>query len=159
MLTVEEHIDNLVRHIELVREATLLLGKRLMAEGRKEFGRILIGRGFVHDASKFYGVEFEYLHAGSDVPKDKLELAVKQHTATNDHHPEFWGSFANMPEICIAELACDLYARSQEFGTSLRQWIKDVAVDKYKIDINGEQYKWLNHFVDLLLVDHFVKTA
>ena len=158
MLKAEEHIDNLVRHIELVREATLLLGKRLMAAGRKEFGRILIGHGFVHDASKFFGVEWNYLHAGNDIPKDKLELAINQHTATNQHHPEFWGGFENIPEIYIAEMACDLYARSQEFGTSLRQWIKDVAIDKYKINIEGEQYKWLMKFVDMLLVDHFVRT-
>src|SRR6185369_7717232 len=100
MLTVEDHLNNLVRHIELVREACLLLGKRLISEeGRKEFGRILIGNGFVHDASKFAGIEWEYLHAGKDVPKEKLELAIRQHTLTNPHHPEYWGGFENMPEI------------------------------------------------------------
>src|SRR5712671_1729606 len=70
MLTVEEHLDNLVRHIELVREAGLLLGKRLMRQGEEEFGRLLIARVFVHDASKFYGVEWKYLHVGKDVPPD-----------------------------------------------------------------------------------------
>jgi hypothetical protein len=69
MLTAEQHLDNLVRHIELVREACLLLGKRLIARDRQEFGRILIAHGFAHDASKFQGVEWEYLHAGRDVPK------------------------------------------------------------------------------------------
>ena len=33
MLTPEQHIDNLVRHIEMVRSACLLLGKRLMEAG------------------------------------------------------------------------------------------------------------------------------
>jgi hypothetical protein len=42
MLTVEEHLENLVRHIELVREAGLLLGKRLIRQGEEEFGRLLI---------------------------------------------------------------------------------------------------------------------
>lgn len=157
MLSQEEHLDNLVRHIELVREACLLLGKRLMAKGRKEFGRILISKGFVHDASKFSGVEWIFLHAGSDVPKEQLELAIQQHVSTNSHHVEYWGSFDAMPEISIAEMACDLYARSQEFGTSLRQWITDVGVEKYKMDIEGEQYKQLMGFVNMLLVDNFVK--
>lgn len=157
MLTPEEHLDNLVRHIELVREACLLLGKRLMARGRKEFGRILISKGFVHDASKFHGIEWEYLHAGNDIPKDKLELAVKQHVMTNPHHPEYWGGIENMPEVYVAEMVADWYARSQEFGTGLRPWIKDVAMDRFKIDVESEQYKWLTCFVDMLLENHFVK--
>lgn len=157
MLTPEEHLDNLVRHIELVREACLLLGKRLMARGKKEFGRILISKGFIHDASKFHGIEWEYLHAGNDIPKEKLDLAVKQHVMTNCHHPEYWGGIENMPEVYIAELVCDWYARSQEFGTGLRTWIKDVAMDRFKIDVKSEQYQWLTNFVNILLENHFVK--
>lgn len=79
MLTTEEHLDNLVRHIELVRSATLLLGKRLIAKGQTDFGRILIANGFMHDVSKFSGIEWDYLHAGKDVPKDKLEMAIENH--------------------------------------------------------------------------------
>src|SRR5262245_7755713 len=96
MLTPEEHLDNLVRHIDLVRGACLLLGKRLMAQGRQEFGRLLIARGFEHDVSKFYGIEWDYLHIGKDVPSEQLDLAVKQHTRTNSHHPEYWGGFEKM---------------------------------------------------------------
>jgi len=157
MLSTEEHLDNLVRHIELVREACILLGKRLMAEGRKEFGRILISKGFVHDASKFSGIEWEYLHAGRDVPKEKLELAVQQHVRTNPHHPEYWGGFENMPEIYIAEMVCDWYARAMEFGTGLREWIRTTAIERYQIDTDGDRYKWLIKFVDTLLLDHFVR--
>jgi hypothetical protein len=157
MFTAEEHLDNLVRHIELVREAGLILGKRLMAQGRKEFGRILIGNIFVHDASKFAGIEWDYLHAGKDTPKEKLELAVKQHVETNSHHPEFHGGFNNMQEIDIAEMACDLLARSQEFGTSVKDWITDVGVEKYHIDIKSQQYQWLMAFIALLTEDSFVK--
>ena len=157
MLTAEEHLDNLVRHIELVREACLLLGKRLMYRGRKEFGRILISKGFVHDASKFAGIEWDFLHAGDDIAKEKLGLAVQQHTATNSHHPEYWGGIENMPEIAIAEMVCDWYARSQEFGTGLRGWIKDTAIDRFKIDTKSEQYQWIMGFLDILLESHFVK--
>ena len=42
MFTPREHLDNLVRHITLVREACILLGERLMDSGRLEFGRLLI---------------------------------------------------------------------------------------------------------------------
>jgi hypothetical protein len=157
LLTLEQHLDNLVRHIRLVQEACLILGKKLIAQNRCQLGRILIANGFVHDASKFFGIEWEYLHAGKDVPKDMLELAVKQHTATNSHHSEFWGGFQCMPEIAIAELTCDWYARSQEFGTGLRDWIQNKAIDKFQIDTTAQQYKWLMEFVDLLLDNQFIE--
>jgi len=156
-LTPQEHLDNLVRHIDLVRAACLLLGRRLMADGRQEFGRILIARGFEHDVSKFSGIEWDYLHAGRDIPKDQMELAVRQHVRTNSHHPEFWGGIENMPEIAVAEMVCDWYARSQEFGNGLREWITAQAVAKYRINLESEQYGWVENCVALLLEDHFVR--
>lgn len=159
MFTYEQHLENLVRHIELVKNACLLLGKRLIDKGRREFGRILIANGFVHDASKFSGVEWEYLHAGPDVPKDKLELAIHQHVTTNQHHPEYWGGIEQMPEIAVAEMVTDWYARSTEFGSGLRDWIKSTAVSRFKIDVNGEQYAWINSCVNLLLEDSFSRNT
>ena len=152
-----EHLDNLVRHIDLVRGACLLLGKRLIAQGRVEFGRILIARGFEHDVSKFSGIEWDYLHAGQNVPRDQLDMAIRQHVRTNSHHPEYWGGIENMPEIAVAEMVCDWYARSQEFGTGLREWITSQAVERFQIDVAGEGYAWVQQYVGLLLVDHFVR--
>jgi hypothetical protein len=157
MFTAEEHLDNLVRHIELVREACLLLGRRLMKKGRKEFGRLVIARGFVHDASKFYGSEWRYLHAGKDVPKDKLEDAIRQHQETNQHHPEYWGGVEHMPDLAVAEMVCDWYARAQEFGTGLRDWIRDQAMERFKIKPATRQHQWITEFVDMLLEDPFVR--
>lgn len=157
MLTIEQHLENLVRHIDLVRNAGLLLGRRLINQGQKELGRILIGNVYVHDASKFSGIEWEYLHAGKDTPKDKLDLAIKQHVSTNSHHPEYWGGFENIPEVFLAELACDWYARAMEFGTGLREWVNSTAVDKYKIKTDSPQYKKLQEFINLLLEDNFVR--
>jgi hypothetical protein len=145
------------RTIELVREAGLLLGKRLMRQGEQEFGRLLIARVFVHDATKFYGAEWKYLHAGKDVPPDKLELAVAQHRESNEHHPEYWGGIHRMPDIAVAEMVCDWYARAQEFGTGLRDWIRGHAIDRFQIDKGSQQYQWIMKFVDLLLEDHFVR--
>ncbi len=155
MLTFEEHLDSLVRHISLVRDACLLLGKRLINKGRKDIGRIIIANGFIHDASKFHGIEWEYLHAGKDVPKEKLELAVKQHVRTNPHHPEYWGGIDKVPEVYLGEMVADWYARSQEFGTGLRDWIKTEAVERFNIDPVTQEK--INYFLDLLLEDHFVR--
>ena len=61
-----------------------------------------------------------------------------------------------MPDICVAEMTCDLYARAQEFGTGLREWIEEVAMDKYNIDRRGENYKSMMQYVDILLDNSFV---
>ena len=156
-LSYQDHLDNLIRHIELVRNAGLLLGKRLIAAGRQEFGRILIANVFEHDKTKFFGIEWDYLHAGKDIPKSQVTLAIKQHVLTNSHHPEYWGGVENMPEIAVAEMICDWYARSQEFGTGLRAWIETEAIKKFNIDKAGEQYKWIKEFLDILLEDTFVE--
>jgi hypothetical protein len=151
-LRVAEHLDNLVRHLNLVRDATLLLGRRLIHQGEVELGRIVIARGFRHDATKFHGIEWEYLHQ-KEMPKEKLELAIRQHNHTNDHHPEYWGNVAKMPLHCLAEMVCDWYARSQEFGTSLRDWIMETAIERFQIP------DWvltkINRFVNLLLEEPF----
>jgi hypothetical protein len=152
----EVYLDSLIRHIGLVREACILLGKRLIAAGRPHFGRLLIARGFVHDASKFYGIEWDYLQTGKDVPVAARDLAIEHHRHTNGHHPEYWGGFDNMPEISVAEMVCDCYARSQEFGTDLRKWIRETAVPRYRMDTSGERYRWLEGFVELLLAKPFV---
>jgi hypothetical protein len=160
VFTAEEHLDNLVRHIDLVRQAGVLLGRRIMARGQRgdeEFGRILIGKVYVHDASKFAGIEWKYLHAGKDVPKEQLDLAIQQHVETNDHHPEFHGGFHQMPDVCIAEMVCDWYARAMEFGTGLRDWIENQAVQRFNIDTDSPEYKRLQEFVDILLEDSFVR--
>jgi hypothetical protein len=159
MLTPEQHLDDLVRHIELVRGACLLLGKRLMAQGRCDFGRLLVARGFTHDASKFSGIEWDYLHAGPNVPAELIELAMRQHTRTNPHHPEYWGGFENMPEISVAEMVCDWYARSAEFGTGLRDWIRTTAIERYQIDTDGERFRWVQDFVNLLLEHSFHRST
>lgn len=155
MYTVEEHIDNLVRHIDLVRNACILLGKRLIRDGQKEFGRLVIAKGFEHDVSKFYGIEWDYMHAGPDVEKEKLNLAIHQHTRTNQHHPEYWGGVESMPPIAIAEMTADWYARSQEFGTSLRDWINNTAIERFKISKDSDEYKLIVKYVDILLESSF----
>jgi len=157
MFTFEEHLNNLVRHIQLVHEACLLLGRRLIARGETDFGRLLIAKGFQHDKSKFYGIEWRFLHQGKDTPRPELNRAIQQHIETNDHHPEYWGGIQHMPRMAVAEMVCDWYARSQELGTALRSWITLEAVQKFGIDLKGDQYVWIQDFVSVLLEDPFVR--
>lgn len=154
-MNTSEHIANLTRHIDLVREACKLLGSRLIEKGEEQFGIRLIARGYQHDVSKFFGIEWDFLHNGPDVPDKELKHAVETHQLSNDHHPEYWGSIEETPRIAIAEMVCDWYARSQEFGTSLREWIDNDAVKRYNLKKRGKHYQWIKEFVDELLQDSF----
>lgn len=155
MFTDEEHIDNLVRHIELVQAAGKLMAKRLMKQGRKDFAQLLLARVYQHDVSKFYGIEWSFLHVGPGVDKEMLKYAVEQHQATNSHHPEYHGGMEFMNEHDVAEMVCDWYARAQEFGTDLRKWIAESAIDRYKISIHSHVYEWIKQYVDMLLQSSF----
>ena len=126
---MNEHLESLVRHLRLVQEACLLLARKWIKEGRLHDAQMLASRGFKHDNSKFFGIEWDNLHLEE---ADHIPLAVQQHRESNDHHPEHWGGINRMPEVCLAEMVCDWYSRSQEFGSDLREWIKDEAIPKWK---------------------------
>ena len=57
-------------------------------------------------------------------------MGIRHHAETNPHHPEYWHGIENMPKVYIAEMVCDWYARSNEFGSDLREWVKDKATKK-----------------------------
>ena len=155
MFTLEQHVDNLTRHISLVRDTCVQLGKKLIALGERELGRNLIARGFCHDNSKFHGIEWDFLHVGPDVDKEKLALAVKHHSSTNDHHPEFWGNINAMSEPAMAEMVCDWHARSWEFGNSVREWSRANMVERF--GATPETCSRINRYIDLLLENSFAK--
>ena len=150
-----KHFQSLRRHISLVIDAAQILGERLIEEGDIDLGRILVANSFLHDNSKFYGIEWRDLQRDEEV--EKVKNAVLQHTETNHHHPEFWGDMNNMPSVFLAEMVCDWWARSSEMGTDLRLWIKGSALSKYDISPQGKAYKQIKRFVDLLLDKPFGK--
>jgi hypothetical protein len=158
MFSQEKHLDDLLRHKEKVKDAAILLGKRLMERGKSELGKQIIVRGFTHDVSKFHGLEWEFLHAGNDVEPDDLALAMKQHQCFNPHHPEYWGGMENMDQVSVGELCCDWLARSQERGTALREWIKEHGNGRFHLEECAQQKVWMTEFIDILLEDAFVKT-
>ena len=146
-------IRAITRHIRNVEDNCFLLGEKLIMSGDIDLGKRLIANGFVHDASKFYGIEFEYLSLNnpSEENKLKLKLAIHQHNMTNSHHPENWtGGIKDMPDVYLAEFCCDIKARSEEFGTSLREWIDNTATKKWNFKIEDETHTKIMKYVDLL---------
>jgi hypothetical protein len=149
-----EKIRGITRHIRNVEDNCLLLGEELIEQGEIELGKQTIANGFVHDASKFHGIEWDYMAPGQPTVEEgaklKLKLAVLHHNRTNSHHPEHWGGIHNMPSVAVAEMVCDWKARSEEFGTSLRDWIENDAVERFGFGEKDPVYKEIMGFVDLL---------
>jgi len=52
-------------------------------------------------------------------------------------------------------MVCDWKARSTEFGSDLRVWIKEDASNKYGFSLKSSIYKKIKKFVELLLEDKF----
>ena len=145
--------EALMRHVDNVRSNCIHLGKKLIENKESELGHQLIANGYCHDASKFHGVEWEYMgdSAKEEFP-DKFAAAHLQHVKTNKHHPEAWpDGIHSMDRLHIAEMVCDWAARSQEFGTDLRDWIKEKAVKRFDFTFQSKVYKEIKYFVDLLL--------
>jgi|ERR1017187_9736593 hypothetical protein len=155
-------IDFIARHIRNVEDNCLLLGKKLIERGEITLGHKLIANGYVHDASKFHGIEFEYLslaNPGTEEDKKlKLKMAVHHHQTTNPHHPEYWGGIKEMPSVYIAEMAADWKARSEEFGTSLRDWIEERATKRFDFTKEDKVYKEIMEYVNLLCQTSFTNT-
>ena len=159
VLTESEHIEDIIRHKELVKNSAILLAKRLIKKNKKnaKLARELIIRGYSHDNSKLVDeLEWCTLHTGNE-SNPLLDSGIKHHQLINRHHPEFHGGLENMDQLSIAEMCCDWLSRSSEFGTSLKTWVETDAVKKYDINIKSKQYKWILEFVDLLTQDYFVR--
>lgn len=147
-----DKLDSLMRHLKNVREAALKIGKSLIRNGESEFGRMLIANSFIHDQSKFYGIEWENIADGHCEDKEHRSIAIHQHQITNPHHPEYWpDGIEGMPEIYLAEMICDTYARSTEMGTDLREWWIHNGIPRYGISKNGKTWKILKKYLDILL--------
>lgn len=153
----QKRLDVLCGHIDNVRRNCYKLGKRLIERGDIRLGRQLIANGYIHDNSKFYGIEWEHLHTDRMGGEHDalLTAAITNHVNTNLHHPEYWHGIHNMPTLYIAELVCDWAARSSEFGNDLREWIKDHATKKFNMTVQSKVYKEIKDLVDILLDPKF----
>lgn len=147
-----QKITSIWRHIEEVQKNCFILSERLIEAGQDELARQLITNSLVHDQSKFVGIEWEYLHTDDS---NMRTFAIRHHQSINPHHPEYWSGIQNMPDVYLAEMACDIKARSSEFGTDLRSWIDDVASHKYGFSKRDKVYKKLKKFVNMICQSPF----
>ena len=155
-------IRTLTRHIKNVEDSCLLLGEKLILNGEIELGKNLIANGFIHDASKWRGIEWDSLinlvpDDDKKITKLKLRLAINHHQKNNFHHIEYWGDIHKMPDVYLAEFCVDSKARSEEFGSDLRKWIEESATKRWNFNKNDEVYKKIMRFIDMLCDKTFEK--
>ncbi len=157
-LSTTDKLESILNHLNMVRSNCILLGKRLLAQGREKLARDMIVRGFQHDLSKISDdLEWRMLHSGKDISRKNLDRAIKRHRENNAHHVEHHNSVYEMSEGEIGELCCDVLSRCQEFGECVREWIDENIIEKNKISKDSQQYIWINNFLDILLENQFVK--
>ena len=154
------NIDGIVRHVQNVQDNCILLGKKLIEQGHIDLGANLIRNGFLHDSSKFIGIEWENMAPGVPVQENaaklKLKMAIHHHNSTNLHHPEAWTmGIKRMPLLYLCECICDWKSRSEEFGTDLRYWIDNSATKRWGFDKSDDVYKKIMEYVDILCLSPF----
>jgi hypothetical protein len=144
----------LLRHVNHVESNLSHLADLFIANGEKDFARDLLYRGRVHDASKFYGIEWEHLHDRTD---PLFERALKQHQSTNSHHPEFHEhGIHDMGRLDLAEMVADWASRASELkGKGLIQWVEENATNKFGFTKGDRVYNEVYEFVDLLMEPAF----
>lgn len=168
-----EQLDDIMIHIGFVMKAGHKLCRKLMIAGEEDKAIGLLQRILVHDFSKslvdeFYGMaEFSHdvsalknpnsNHVGSGKMK-----AIKLHWTRNDHHPEYWTITIpdtltnstpipideNMLDLAIAEMCCDWYARSIQFGTDVMEFYEIKSKVRWKFTEN--QDKLIKKYLSML---------
>lgn len=158
MATVEAEIlskrrKSLARHLDNVRQNCWKLGEILIEKGEVEIGHRLISNGFCHDQSKWHGIEWLYLNDETREKDPELfKAALLQHQKSNMHHPEAWpDGIHSMDRLHRAEMVCDWAARSSEFGTDLRAYLKNQATKRYDMTIQSKAYRELKELMDMFL--------
>ena len=174
-MTDEEKINGILRHIKKVEDNCNRLASKL--EDRK-FAKELIIRGRLHDASKLQDFEFNNLNEESGL----FKLALRLHHQKNSHHPEYYEYIQKrdkiiffsdpsnegkewkddkgiwiMNELDLAEMVCDCLARSQEFGSDVRDWFFNVAPNKYGYSDGDRIWLSIDKYLGLLLTPKFKK--
>lgn len=146
---VQRHKENVIKNCDIV-------GKKLIESGEIQLGLNLIANSYSHDDCKLKSpFQFEYLFQDKD--KEMLKLAVQEHNTTCDHHLNFYEDIHAVPVVKIAEIVCDLAARSSEQGSSLKDYLENIYFPKHGIKKNSNLDKQIKKFVNLLLEEKFKK--
>ncbi len=139
-------------HQDNVRDVGRILLKGLVDEEEFDLALSLAHRLSQHDAGKFTYIEWFGMYSDNAEVK---RMAIEHHRHTNAHHLPFHGNDPqNMADVDIAEWCCDIKARSEEFGSSVQDFVKRFAEER---GIKPHSYflKKATHYFNLILKPPF----
>ena len=148
----------------LVHRQCVMLSGQYLANALIEMGRSvdairLIGRCSVHDISKIQGTEevmslasiidqiYEMQNVAHELSPQQKE-AIRLHWKYNSHHPEYYETPNDMPDLDLLEMACDCHARSKQYGTNLLEYIDRQQELRFHFD--REHYRRLRYYCSAL---------
>lgn len=169
-----KQVDDTLIHVGYVMEAGRKLIKELLKKGQEKQAMELLQRIMKHDYSKSSESEFYGLSAFSDdvaalkdpmvnTVQDGKFQTIRLHWQNNDHHPEYWAdqmpkSFVdetplvineNMPDMAIAEMCCDWFARSAQYKTNVWEFYEMRTKTRWKF--TDKQHELIQTYLTLLL--------
>ena len=153
-LSVESELDRLEKiwsHIKNVQNNCYKLSRELVKEDRVDLARKLLQRAGRHDSSKFTDLEYYGMYSDDKLIK---EIAINHHRNVNEHHLDYHSSPLDMDDLDLAEMACDLKARSSEFGTDIKEYVRSFCESR-NISVNTKFYKSIVKFLNMILEEKF----
>lgn len=140
----KEHISDTLLHKQLVILAGTKLINYLYDNGRDEDALELAKRCSDHDNSKFEDEEMQSFlqlpkegetmrNANATMP-ESVQNFIKLHWQNNRHHPEFFDDYHEMEELDVMEMVCDWYARSLQFKTNFKEFVKTRQANRFHFD-------------------------
>lgn len=156
---LSKEINDTLIHRQCVMRSGKYLAKYLIHCNRSVDAIRLIGRCQIHDMSKMTNAE-EFMALASIVdtidemrdiynePNQEQLEAKRVHWKNNSHHPEYYDSPNDMTDLDLMEMACDLHARSKQFGTNLLDYVEAQQEIRFHFD-NDHIRKLKNYCVAL----------
>lgn len=149
----QEHVTDTLIHKKYVLEASLRIINYLYKMGQDEDALQFARKCARHDDSKLESDEMkEFLQLPSENINMKkadaqltsaVSLLIEKHWKHNRHHPEFFDDYHEMTDLDIMEMVCDWYARSRQYQTDFKEFVKTRQQIRFKFDDAFFQKVWL----------------
>lgn len=142
---ISKEINDALMHRACVMRSGKYLSRYLIHCNRSVDAIRLLARCSIHDISKIKNTEeflslasivdeMDAMHDVAHVLSDSQQEAIKLHWKNNSHHPEYYESPNDMSELDIMEMACDLHARSKQYGTNVIDFITTQQKIRFNFD-------------------------
>ena len=130
---VDEQLQDFLLHKQYVLKSGNLMINYLLRNHRQQEALSLLKRLAVHDNSKIFSDELDYImklscnkqsftNPNYSLSEDE-KIIIEKHWKHNKHHPEYHDNIEDMSELDIMEMVCDWHSRSTQYGTDFFEFV------------------------------------